>query len=69
MSTPIAASTTHNQSLDQAPSHVKLAVDLLMVLEQNNIHPQVALEALDIVQRDLQRSIMLLKQPSSSDIS
>ena len=44
-------------SLEQAPEHVKLAVDLIMLLEQNNIKPQVAIDALDIVKQDCQRKL------------
>ena len=38
--------------LEQAPEHIKLAVDLIMLLEQNEIPAQVALDALDIVRQD-----------------
>ncbi len=44
-----------SDSLDNAPSHVKLAVDLIMLLEQNNIQPSEALNALKIVESDLQQ--------------
>ncbi|WP_105200556.1 MULTISPECIES: pleiotropic regulatory protein RsmS [unclassified Pseudoalteromonas] len=40
--------------LDKAPDDVKLAVDLIMLLEQHNIDPQLALSALEIVKRDLE---------------
>ena len=43
--------------LNEAPEHVKLAVDLIMLLEQNEISPQVALAALDIVKQDCQRKL------------
>lgn len=39
-------------SLELAPDHVKLAVDLIELLESNNIEPQVAVDALTIVLRD-----------------
>ncbi len=39
-------------SLDSAPEEVKLAVDLIMLLEQNQIPAQVVLDALDIVRQD-----------------
>lgn len=42
-------------SLDQAPDDVKLAVDLIYLLEQNQIPVDVALSALKIVERDLKR--------------
>lgn len=38
--------------LKHAQEHVKLAVDLIMLLEQNDIDPQVALDALAIVSQD-----------------
>lgn len=38
--------------LDNAPEHVKLAVDLIMLLEQNDIAPQIAIDALEIVLSD-----------------
>lgn len=39
-------------SLENAPLEVKLAVDLIMLLEENDIAPNVVLAALAIVQRD-----------------
>lgn len=39
-------------SLENAPDEVKLAVDLIMLLEQHAIPPQTVLRALDIVKRD-----------------
>ena len=45
-------------SLEQAPEHVKLAVDLIVLLEQNDINPQVAIDALDIVKQDCQRKLI-----------
>jgi hypothetical protein len=44
-------------TLDDAPKHVKLAVDLIMLLEQNDIPPQQALDALTIVSADCQRKL------------
>ncbi len=46
-----------SDSLDNAPSHVKLAVDLIMILEQNNIQPSEALDALKIVESDFQQKV------------
>jgi hypothetical protein len=43
--------------LEQAPFHVKLAVDLIMLLEQNGVSPQQALDALAIVSEDCQRKL------------
>ena len=46
--------STDNTSspLDNAPEEVKLAVDLIYLLESNEIDPKVALEAIKIVQQD-----------------
>ncbi|MFT5164506.1 MAG: hypothetical protein ACI9FJ_003108 [Alteromonadaceae bacterium] len=44
-------------TFEQARSHVKLAVDLIMLLEQNDIPPQQALDALVIVHRDCKRKV------------
>ncbi|MBK4715719.1 MULTISPECIES: pleiotropic regulatory protein RsmS [Tenebrionibacter/Tenebrionicola group] len=39
-------------SLEQAPDEVKLAVDLIMLLEQNALPTQTVLAALEIVRQD-----------------
>ena len=44
--------------LDNAPEEVKLAVDLIYLIESNEIDPKVALEAIKIVQQDLQSKMM-----------
>lgn len=44
-------------SLELAPDHVKLAVDLIELLESNDIEPQVAVDALTIVLRDFKGKI------------
>ncbi|PYF83542.1 uncharacterized protein DUF2496 [Marinomonas alcarazii] len=49
-------------SLEHAPDHVKLAVDLIELLESNDIKPQVAVDALTIVLRDFKGKI-----PSKDD--
>ncbi|CAM3713839.1 pleiotropic regulatory protein RsmS [Rheinheimera salexigens] len=41
-----------NKSLQQAPDHIQLAVDLILLLEQNNITPKIVLAALEIVKQD-----------------
>ncbi|MGF1748843.1 pleiotropic regulatory protein RsmS [Vibrio cionasavignyae] len=46
-----------NQSLENAPEDVKLAVDLIYLLESNDISPEVALKAIDMVRADLLRQI------------
>ena len=43
--------------LDNAPAEIKLAVDLIYLLESNEIDPKVALAALAIVKSDLERKI------------
>lgn len=47
--------TTEEQSsaLDNAPEHVKLAVDLIYLLESNEIPIKTALNAIELVKADL----------------
>ncbi|QIA62908.1 pleiotropic regulatory protein RsmS [Vibrio astriarenae] len=40
-------------NLDQAPEEIKLAVDLIYLLESNEIAPETALKAIEIVRSDL----------------
>ena len=49
-------------SLDNAPAEIKLAVDLICLLEDNDIDPQTVLSAIDIVRHDFERK---LQSPSS----
>ncbi|MCE0800245.1 pleiotropic regulatory protein RsmS [Buttiauxella sp. A2-C1_F] len=42
-------------SLENAPEEVKLAVDLIMLLEQHEIPTETALAALEIVRQDFLR--------------
>ncbi|MDY0970551.1 pleiotropic regulatory protein RsmS [Siccibacter turicensis] len=44
-------------SLEQAPDEVKLAVDLIMLLEEHAIAPQTVLKALEIVRRDFENKL------------
>ncbi|MGK8934630.1 pleiotropic regulatory protein RsmS [Pluralibacter gergoviae] len=44
-------------SLENAPDEVKLAVDLIMLLEENGAAPQTVLGALAIVTRDFERKV------------
>ncbi len=44
-------------SLDDAPEDIKLAVDLIYLLESNEIPPDVALSALEIVTQDLKAQL------------
>lgn len=39
-------------SLESAPDEIKLAVDLIMLLEQSDVSPETVLAALEIVRRD-----------------
>lgn len=48
-----------NQILNKAPAHIKLAVDLIQLLEENNIAPEVALRALEIVQQDYKNKVTM----------
>ena len=41
--------------LDNAPTHVKLAVDLIMLLEQHEVAPEDVLKALEIVKSDFEQ--------------
>ncbi|MGR5195003.1 pleiotropic regulatory protein RsmS [Vibrio rotiferianus] len=43
--------------LDDAPAEIKLAVDLIYLLETNEIDPETALKALKIVQSDLENKL------------
>lgn len=43
--------------LEDAPEHIKLAVDLLYLLESNEIPPDTALQALEIVESDLKKQL------------
>ncbi|MGS0683064.1 pleiotropic regulatory protein RsmS [Shewanella sp. 125m-7] len=48
------------QGLEQASAEVKLAVDLIMLLETNQIAADVALAALEIVKSDLESKLSAL---------
>ena len=50
-------------SEENAPPELQLAVDLIYLLECNEIAPDVALAALEIVKRDYQEKI---KHPTGS---
>ena len=43
-------------SLENAPKHLKLAVDLIQLLEQNNIANDTAIKAIEIVLADLKKA-------------
>lgn len=42
-------------SLDSAPDEIKLAVDLIYLLENNNVNKEIAIKALEIVLNDLRK--------------
>ncbi|MEJ5112505.1 pleiotropic regulatory protein RsmS [Erwinia billingiae] len=44
-------------SLENAPAEVKLAVDLIMLLEENALAPQTVLAALAMVQKDFEAKL------------
>ena len=44
-------------SLENAPDEVKLAVDLIMLLENNEIPAETVLKALEIVRRDFEGTL------------
>lgn len=44
-------------SLENAPDDVKLAVDLIMLLEEHAIPPETVLKALEMVKRDFEKKI------------
>lgn len=48
---------TPQSSIDKASDEVKLAVDLIYLFESQNIDPQVALSALEIVASDLKAKL------------
>lgn len=49
--------SSSNSGLEQASDEIKLAVDLIYLLESHEIDPKVALKALKIVQSDLERKL------------
>ncbi len=42
--------------LENAPAEIKLAVDLICILEDNAIDPKIVLSALDIVRHDFEKN-------------
>ena len=43
--------------LENAPAHIKLAVDLIMLLEQHEVSPEDVLKALEIVKNDFEKKL------------
>lgn len=46
-----------SSGLDNAPDEIKLAVDLIYLLESNEVDPKIALEAIKIVKSDLESKL------------
>ncbi len=57
-----ASSPLVNPPLEQAPPAVKLAVDLILLLEQHQVDPATVLAALPIVTKDFQRKLQMQQQ-------
>ncbi len=57
MSKDIRTKDKTPSSLSDAPEDVQLAVDLIYLLESNDIKPEIALAALEIVKKDLESKI------------
>ena len=45
-------------NLDNAPEHIKLAIDLIMLLEQEELDSQVVLDALEVVKSDYKKKLV-----------
>lgn len=54
-----------SNELAEAPVHVKLAVDLIMLLELHHVDANTALLALDIVKKDFEQKRDLGGNPTS----
>lgn len=44
-------------SLKNAPPEIQLAVDLIQLLEENQLEPELVLKALEIVKTDYQKKL------------
>ncbi len=53
-------------SLETAPDEIKLAVDLILMLEQQQLETHVILAALDIAKKDFQKKRQLAMESSST---
>ena len=51
-------------SLENAPDEVKLAVDLIMLLEENQVSAQTVMGALEIIKRDYENKLTRTGQTS-----
>ena len=52
--------------LENAPAHVKLAVDLIQLLEENQLSPQTVIPALEIVLQDYKNKAQTQSAPDNS---
>ncbi|TMO71839.1 DUF2496 domain-containing protein [Pseudoalteromonas aurantia] len=55
-----------SNTLEAAPPHIKLAVDLIMLLEQHELPADQVLAALDIVKSDYQQKLSNCEKEKSS---
>ncbi|EMO4453559.1 pleiotropic regulatory protein RsmS [Klebsiella michiganensis] len=53
-------------SLENAPDEVKLAVDLIMLLEENKVPAQTVLAALEIIRRDYENKVKNAEEASQN---
>lgn len=53
-------------SLENAPDEVKLAVDLIMLLEENKVPAQTVLAALEINRRDYENKVKSAEEASQN---
>ncbi|SFR03609.1 MULTISPECIES: pleiotropic regulatory protein RsmS [unclassified Enterobacter] len=53
-------------SLENAPDDVKLAVDLIMLLEEHQLAPETVLSALEMVKRDFEKKVESTPSPRPS---
>lgn len=53
-------------SLENAPDEVKLAVDLIMLLEENKVPAQTVLAALEIIRQDYENKVKSAEEASQN---
>ena len=53
-------------SLENASDEVKLAVDLIMLLEENKVTAQTVLAALEIIRRDYENKVESAEEASQN---
>ncbi|AYL60536.1 pleiotropic regulatory protein RsmS [Citrobacter sp. Cy234] len=54
-------------SLENAPDEVKLAVDLIVLLEENQLPARTVLRALEIVMHDYENKLKTAEDSSQTD--